>query len=64
MTLWDRSVGFREVELRLFYTLTTISYNNEALRTLLMNVILFLPFGLTMPYVTEVVTINIDGFYV
>ena len=55
MTLWDRSVGFREVELRPFYTLTTISYNNEALRTLLMNVILFLPFGLTIPYVAEVI---------
>lgn len=38
MTLWDRSVGFREVELRPFYTLTTISYNNEALRTLLMHI--------------------------
>ena len=58
MTLWDRSVGFREVELRPFYTLTTISYNNEALRTLLMNVILFLPFGLTIPYVAEVIKIR------
>ena len=62
MTLWDRSVGFREVELRPFYTLTTISYNNEALRTLLMNVILFLPFGLTIPYVAEVIKIMKNKF--
>ena len=62
MTLWDRSVGFREVELRPFYTFTTISYNNEALRTLLMNVILFLPFGLTIPYVAEAIKIRKNKF--
>ena len=52
-TLIGRKVGIREVELIPFYTLTTISYNNEALRTMLMNVILFLPFGLTIPYVLD-----------
>ena len=36
-----------------FYTFTTMSYNNEALRTLLMNVILFLPLGLALPYVKK-----------
>ena len=51
MTLFGRTAGSRELELRPFYTLTTISYNNEAVRTMLMNVILFLPFGLTLPYV-------------
>lgn len=52
-TLIGRKVGLREIELIPFYTLTTISYNNEALRTMLMNVILFLPFGLTIPYVLD-----------
>lgn len=55
MTLWGRSVGTRELELRPFYTLTTISYNDEAIRTLLMNVILFVPYGLTIPYVAETI---------
>ena len=51
MTLLGRSVGERELELMPFYTLITIEYNNEAIRTLLMNIILFVPFGLTIPYV-------------
>ena len=55
MTLWGRSAGTRELELRPFYTFTTISYNDEAIRTLLMNVILFVPYGLTIPYVTEMI---------
>ena len=50
MTLLGRKVGIRELELIPFYTLTTIPYNNEAIRTLLMNIILFVPFGLTAPY--------------
>lgn len=50
MTLLGRKVGIRELEFIPFYTLTTISYNNEAIRTLLMNIILFVPFGLTAPY--------------
>lgn len=50
MTLLGRKVGIRELEFIPFYTLTTISYNNEAIRTLLMNIILFVPFGLTTPY--------------
>ena len=53
MTLVGRETGKREVELLPFYTLTTIAYNNEAIRTLVMNVILFVPFGLTVPYILE-----------
>lgn len=48
MTLFGRKIGDRELELFPFYT---VSYNDEAIRTMLMNVILFLPFGLTVPYV-------------
>lgn len=51
MTLWGREIGEREYELMPFHTFTTMSYNNEALRTLLMNVALFLPLGLTLPYI-------------
>lgn len=50
MTLLGRKVEIRELELIPFYTLKTIPYNNEAIRTLLMNIMLFLPFGLTAPY--------------
>ena len=53
MTLLGRKVGVRELELIPFYTLTTIRYNNEAIRTLLMNIILFVPFGLTAPYMID-----------
>ena len=53
MTLLGRTVGERTLILMSFYTFTTMSYNNEALRTLLMNVILFLPLGLTLPYVKK-----------
>lgn len=53
MTLLGRGIGERELELMPFYTLTTISYNNEAIRTLLMNIILFVPFGLTAPYMID-----------
>lgn len=53
MTLLGRTVGERTLILMPFYTFTTMSYNNEALRTLLMNVILFLPLGLTLPYVKK-----------
>lgn len=64
MTLWGRSVGTRELELRPFYTFTTISYNNEAFRTLLMNVILFVPFGLTFPYVIDAIMtkVKVKGY--
>ena len=58
MTLWGRSVRNKELELYPFYTLTTISYNMEAIRTLLMNIILFFPFGLTVPYVVETIPIK------
>lgn len=51
MTLWGRTVGNREVELLPFYTIYTIPYNNEAIRTMVMNVVLFFPLGLTMPVV-------------
>lgn len=37
MTLWGRSSGVRKMELRPFYTFTTVSYNNEAFRTMLMK---------------------------
>lgn len=53
MTLLGRKVGVRELELIPFYTLTTIRYNNEAIRTLLMNIILFVSFGLTAPYMID-----------
>ena len=53
MTLLGRNVGERDLELIPFYTLTTISDNNEAIRTLLMNIVLFVPFGLTIPYVLD-----------
>lgn len=51
MTLWNRTVGQRRLELIPFYTLTTISYNNEAIRTMFLNVVLFFPYGLTIPHV-------------
>ena len=51
MTLWGRTPGQRILVLMPFHTLTTISYNNEAIRTLIMNMALFLPLGLTLPYV-------------
>ena len=54
MTLLGRSSGVRQLELRPFYMLTTVSYNNEAYRTLLMNVFLFFPLGLTLPWILPV----------
>ena len=51
MTILGRKVGERELELLPFYTIHTIPYNNEAIRTMLMNIILFLPLGLSLPYV-------------
>ena len=53
MTLWGRREGVRQLQLMPFYTLTTISYNGEAIRTMVMNIVLFLPFGLTLPYVFD-----------
>lgn len=47
MTLFGRKMGDRELELLPFYT---VPYNDEAIRMMLMNVVLFLPFGLTAPY--------------
>ena len=44
MTILGRKVGERELELLPFYTIHTI-------RTMLMNIILFLPLGLSLPYV-------------
>lgn len=41
-TLWGREVGERDWELIPFYTLTTIPYNDEAIRTMVMNIILHL----------------------
>lgn len=51
MTLWGRTPGQRTLVLMPFHTLTTIPYNNEAVRTMIMNMALFLPLGLTLPYV-------------
>lgn len=51
MTLFGRVPGEREIIWQPFYTLMTMSYNNEAVRTMVMNIVLFLPFGLTSPYV-------------
>ena len=51
MTLWGRTPGQRILVLMPFHTLTTISYNDEAIRTMIMNIALFLPLGLTLPYV-------------
>ncbi len=51
MTILGRMPGTRQVELIPFYTVFTISDNDEAIRTMVMNVILFLPFGLTLPCV-------------
>lgn len=51
MTLWNRTIGQRRLELIPFYTLITIPYNDEAIRIMFMNVVLFYPFGLTIPHV-------------
>ena len=51
MTLLGRVSEQRVVELMPFHTFTTMSYNKEASRTLLMNVVLFLPLGLALPYI-------------
>ncbi len=48
MTIFVRTVGNREIELLPFYTIYTISDNSEV-RMIVMNIILFLPLGLTMP---------------
>ncbi|WP_449077651.1 VanZ family protein [Ruminococcus sp.] len=49
MTILGRTVGNREIELLPFYTINTISDNSEAVRMIVMNIILFFPLGLTMP---------------
>lgn len=49
MTILGRTVGNREIELLPFYTIYTISDNSEAVRMIVMNIILFFPLGLTMP---------------
>lgn len=49
MTILGRNVGNREIELLPFYTIYTISDNSEAVRMIVMNIILFFPLGLTMP---------------
>ena len=51
MTLLGRVSEQRVVELMPFHTFTTMSYNKEASRTLLMNLVLFLPLGLALPYI-------------
>lgn len=53
MTIFGRTVGNREIELLPFYTIYTISDNSEAVRMIVMNIILFLPLGLTMPIALE-----------
>lgn len=50
MTILGRTVGNREIELLPFYS---ISDNSEAVRMIVMNIILFLPLGLTMPIALE-----------
>ena len=47
MTISGRTVGNREIELLPF--INTISDNSEAVRMIVMNIILFFPLGLTMP---------------
>ena len=49
MTILGRTVGNREIELLPFYTINTITDNSEAVRMIVMNIILFFPLGLTMP---------------
>lgn len=49
MTILGRNVGNREIELLPFYTIYTISDNSEAVRMMVMNIVLFFPLGLTMP---------------
>lgn len=49
MTILGRTVGNREIELLPFYTIYTISDNSEAVRMIVMNIILFFPLGLTIP---------------
>ena len=49
MTVFSRSPGDYELILRPFYRLSPEAYNNESVRTMLMNAFLFLPLGLTMP---------------
>ena len=53
LTLWGRVTGTRELQLIPFYELVTMADNDEAVRTMVMNVVLFLPFGLTLPYVFD-----------
>lgn len=57
-TLWGRFPGTRELQLLPFSALVTKENNDEAVRTMVMNVVLFLPFGLTLPYVSDVIKNN------
>ena len=43
-TLWGRNPGTRELQLIPFDELMTMEDNEEAIRTMVMNVVLFLPF--------------------
>lgn len=52
-TLWGRNPGTRELQLIPFDELMTMEDNEEAIRTMVMNVVLFLPFGLTLPYIFD-----------
>jgi glycopeptide antibiotics resistance protein len=50
-TLYGRkAVGNRMVELRPLYSLVNAKNQPEFYRTLIMNILLFLPFGLTFPF--------------
>lgn len=57
-TLWGRFPGIRELQLFPFSELMSKKNNDEAVRTMVMNVVLFLPFGLTLPYVIDVIKSN------
>lgn len=50
-TIFSRSIGNYQIELRPFYTFVLAQQQVEMFRTFFMNMLLFVPIGLTMPYV-------------
>lgn len=50
-TVFSRSIGNYELELRPFYTFVMAQTQVEYYRTFFMNALLFVPLGLSMPYV-------------
>lgn len=49
-TIFSRSTTTLDIELRPFYTFVLAREQPELYRTLFMNALLFVPFGITMPY--------------